>query len=75
MLKKLHVFFHIWMSKFENGQLSLSKCMTMENHAMMGRRKGYPNPKLTTTTTTCFGFGWPNLKLTMTTKNQVWIWI
>jgi hypothetical protein len=31
--------------------------MTTEKHVMMGRQNGYPNLKLTTTRTTCFGLG------------------
>jgi hypothetical protein len=42
--------------------------MTTEKCVMMVRQNGYPNPKLTTTTMTCFGIGWPHSKLTMTTK-------
>jgi hypothetical protein len=35
-----------------------------------GRQNGYPNPKLTMTTTTGFGFGRSNPKLTTSTKIQ-----
>jgi hypothetical protein len=62
--------FHIWISKFKNGHQWQNKHTTTEKHVMTGRQNGYPNPKLTTTRTTCFGLGWPNPKLTMTKKNS-----
>jgi hypothetical protein len=40
----------------------------MEKHVMMGRKNGYPNPKLTMTRMTCFGFGWTNPNMTTKTS-------